>query len=65
MSSDTPLSPNDHLRQLEKLVRELTPDAERYRWLRVGRKGTYNNVLIYTGETLDAAIDAARAKEPK
>jgi hypothetical protein len=32
-------------------------DALRYRWLREGRKGTYNEVLIYTHGTLDAMID--------
>ena len=37
----------------------LAADAARYRWLREGHRGCYNNVMIYAGNSLDAAIDAA------
>jgi hypothetical protein len=72
MSSDTPLSPNDHLRSLEKLVRELTPDAERYRFLRdrwwlddTAEDTPDPMAFAETADEFDAAVDEARAKEPK
>jgi hypothetical protein len=53
-------------------VEALRKDAERYRWLRnptsnvyqcYQPRGDYGKGLM-TGESLDAAIDDARAKEP-
>lgn len=60
-------SPNEHLANLEKRVRELEPDAMRYRWLRqwVGRWDEFDALHLSDPETpadMDRAIDAALAK---
>jgi hypothetical protein len=54
---------NDTMVALESEATALRADAERYRWLRLGRPGTYNTVMIHAGNGLDAAVDAARARE--
>ena len=74
MSSDTPRTDaqppvyegfpvsREFARALERELNTMREDAARYRYIREGRRGTYNNILIYSGNALDAAIDAARRK---
>jgi hypothetical protein len=41
-------------------------DAARYRWLREGKPGAWSQIMIYAGDGLDKAVDAAIAtKEAK
>ena len=55
----------DEIACLARIVEESERDREdaaRYRWLREGRPGTYDSVLIYAGRALDVAIDKAAAR---
>lgn len=50
--------------ELEQYLRELKRDADRYRWLRDPKTGDASPLLsCYCGDSLDSAIDAARAAE--
>lgn len=44
----------------EEALRAATEDAERYRFIREGRSGTYNRILVHAGAALDERIDRAR-----
>ena len=47
---------------LRDRLRELEQDARRYQYLREGRKGCYNTIMIHAGARLDSEIDSALDK---
>ena len=55
----------ERIAELEADNARLRVDAERYRYIREGKKGTYNYILIHAGNALDREVDAfiAAAKE--
>jgi len=62
------LSFEDGLGCAAEQIRNLTTDAERYRWLRdeAGKRFPFPPYVVgFEGADLDAAIDAARAAEAK